>query len=630
MNVLYGYQLTLKWLFTAILTLLLSLSIPAQNFQARIKTFQVDTLGNIYIQYYNNTIANYPDKTFQNSEGLELVASDGSEIISFKNDSIFYLRNDFILEKKASGLIKNLIYNDNNLIAVLSNDKIEFLSTDSECDNAFVDVLDIHMIQDKIYHISTNGISELCTDFLYTQVGNFEITCSEKIDFDKLLIGTKNQGIQIFAQDQFKQLFIPGITFPNAITELKYKDPFLYILDGTQNLYTYDWENQSLEFISSDVLQFQVDPWNVIYINDGFKIKKYDNLINDKLPHLKIVKIEGDSTYLNFTKGLKIKGNTLNIFTDIKYPSGLSRLISQYKLGNGDNWQEFNGSVLSLKNIVYGKQTLSIRTGIDEENFTDPILLQINRAQPWYKNIWLFVFMGLGLLILFNLYYLKKNRTDLEKIEKEKDRLKMELELVRFSQRAEQVKLNPHFIFNSINSISGLIALNENQLARKSLNQFAQLLRQSMSFSEGESIPIEQERVFLEKYLQLEQIINDGKFDFSIKIDKEISSIPPMIIQPFVENAIIHGIKPKTDKGEIEIIIRNDSKYIVAEIIDNGIGRQASAAKIKSNHKSEAVTITNERLSKLDRWNNKERYIEYFDRKPTGTKVNLYIAKKRI
>lgn len=201
-------------------------------------------------------------------------------------------------------------------------------------------------------------------------------------------------------------------------------------------------------------------------------------------------------------------------------------------------------------------------------------------------------------------------------------------------QKMLRSQMNPHFIYNSLNSIQSFISSDESYQAEKYLARFAKLMRGILENSRVDFVSLDKEIEVLELYLELEQLRFEKRFTFNFIIDENIESdyvsIPPMLIQPFIENAILHGLKTKTD-GILNVTFNENEDYIICCIEDNGIGRKASennqAAK---KYKSLATTITQERLDTLSKELNITASFTIEDKidennKPLGTKVILQL-----
>jgi tetratricopeptide (TPR) repeat protein len=205
-------------------------------------------------------------------------------------------------------------------------------------------------------------------------------------------------------------------------------------------------------------------------------------------------------------------------------------------------------------------------------------------------------------------------------------------DLSKYKQIALVKLMNPHFIFNSFNSIQSFILQNDKLQASIYLSKFSDLMRKVLDYSQKEYITLEEELNALALYIELEQKRCNDKFTFEINIDpdieKDIFRIPPLIIQPFVENSIWHGLVHKEKQGHLIINVFLENKFVICSIEDNGIGREKSNEinKRKYKHKSYGLDITNQRLKIFNSLTKTETIVNYFDLKDErgdslGTKV---------
>ena len=193
--------------------------------------------------------------------------------------------------------------------------------------------------------------------------------------------------------------------------------------------------------------------------------------------------------------------------------------------------------------------------------------------------------------------------------------------------------MNPHFIYNSLNSIQSFISSEKSYEAEKYLAQFARLMRGILENSRNNLITLDKEIETLELYLKIEQLRFENRFTYKISIDENIETdfiaIPPMLIQPFIENSIIHGFNG-IGNGKIDISFTENDDSLMCEVDDNGIGRNASE-NLNKKHKSLAGEITKERLDVLSKEYHKEAFFKIIDKteestnKALGTKIIIQI-----
>jgi LytS/YehU family sensor histidine kinase len=188
--------------------------------------------------------------------------------------------------------------------------------------------------------------------------------------------------------------------------------------------------------------------------------------------------------------------------------------------------------------------------------------------------------------------------------------------------------MNPHFIFNTLNTIQRFYLSNDIDIGNNLLNKFGRLMRMILDNTNESFITIEDEVDFLKNYLEIEQLRYNNKFSYQISIDERIDSsitlIPSMIIQPFVENAIIHGFPSLKVKGllRVDFSLKNNSIKIIID--DNGIGRNSS---LKKNHVSRGINLIRERLNVLNNKNKTHYSLEIIDKENSGGTLIEIILK---
>ena len=240
------------------------------------------------------------------------------------------------------------------------------------------------------------------------------------------------------------------------------------------------------------------------------------------------------------------------------------------------------------------------------------------------------LFSILFVILVFGIVFLIYNRMQLKKT------LTLQKELAEYEQKALHLQMNPHFVFNCLGSISSFIVQNGTDSAIKYLAKFSKLMRLTLEYSKEALIPIDKEIESLQNYLELEQLRFNQVFDFTITKSADIEddlALPPLLLQPFVENAIIHGLIPKQEKGKIDISFELKGENLLCSIIDNGVGLEASQ-KLKeqsvSIHKSMALDITKKRLEMMETSTQKKSFVtieEVVDENGVvkGTKVVLHL-----
>ncbi|WP_238326451.1 histidine kinase [Pedobacter heparinus] len=200
--------------------------------------------------------------------------------------------------------------------------------------------------------------------------------------------------------------------------------------------------------------------------------------------------------------------------------------------------------------------------------------------------------------------------------------------------RSLQMMMNPHFVFNVMNSIQHYINTKDSNSANKILTGFAKLIRMNLEICTKSFISLYEELEYLELYLSLEKKRLGEKFKYHIylqnTIDKEETLIPSMILQPYIENAIWHGLMPKEDGGKLDIRIAfKGEDHLVIEIIDDGIGIDNSMKSKKGHHISKGMSLTRERINLLNQVEPNPIRIDVKQNGISGTFVSILIPLKR-
>lgn len=362
-----------------------------------------------------------------------------------------------------------------------------------------------------------------------------------------------------------------------------------------------------------------------------------ENEIKEKTPLvIKSIKINGKDTTCLQNYDLSYTKNSFEIdFVELSFKSD-KNIQYEYKLVSNDannQWQTTNETRLSFAFLSAGKYDFFLKAFDIEGNETlleKPIRFVIN--PPYWQTWWFRVALALS-TIGFIGYAFKVYRKRAEK-DLEISKKFAELEL-----QALQSQMNPHFVFNALSSIQSFILNKDTNAANDYLTNFSKLIRLFLESSRNRYISIFDEKILLENYIQLEQARFKDKFSYEIKENSFVEptiEIPSMLIQPFVENAINHGLVYKETKGHLMVSFEKIDDIIVCIIEDDGIGREkAKEIRTKSlkAYKSRATEIIDERLKTLKIVDGTEvtvNIIDINDQKTgiTGTKVEIKILIK--
>ena len=300
---------------------------------------------------------------------------------------------------------------------------------------------------------------------------------------------------------------------------------------------------------------------------------------------------------------------------------------------NKNKWSPYTKErKATFSNLPAGKYTFEVKSIGQNGTVSDQTAnFTFKVEQVWYKKIWIIGIFSLSTIALVTVVIRKR-------INNIKIRADLSNTLEKFKLQALRSQMNPHFIFNSLNSIQYYINSNEKRAANKYLSLFSSLMRKVMENSRSDYVLLKDDLDALKNYLELELMRFEEGFTYSItiqdEIDTEFVSIPPLLIQPFVENSIIHGFKHLEIKGHIAIRIALRNNHIVCEIEDNGIGREQSKLRNdqQSEHKSAGLGITQSRIETLTHQKNQEHKVIiedlYNDGKPSGTRVLITLPNQ--
>jgi len=203
-----------------------------------------------------------------------------------------------------------------------------------------------------------------------------------------------------------------------------------------------------------------------------------------------------------------------------------------------------------------------------------------------------------------NLREMAENELQLEKLKSEKKQSELQSRASELEMQALRSQMNPHFIFNSLNSVNRFILQNERVHASEYLTKFSKLVRLILQNSQSALITLESELESLRLYLDLEALRFNYHFDYKISVPKDLDisalQVPPLILQPYTENAIWHGLMHKEERGQLDIEVFEENNYLYFKITDDGIGRKQAAAfasKSSTKHKSMGLRITENRIA---------------------------------
>ncbi|NUQ26317.1 MAG: histidine kinase [Saprospiraceae bacterium] len=326
------------------------------------------------------------------------------------------------------------------------------------------------------------------------------------------------------------------------------------------------------------------------------------------------------------------KNLTINFFAINFKLNG--KIPYRYRFNKGEWVQTFNTS-LNFPSLPTGDRHFEVQAQNEDGEWSESAGFQFYIRPPWWQTWWFWSAIALSSLLIV----LAAARYRISQVRHE-EQLKRAFykEISEKEMEALRSQMNPHFIFNCLNSINNFIVRNDSAQAAGYITKFSRLMRLVLDNSRSQRVPLEKEIEALRLYLELEAMRFDDKFRYEIWVDDEIDQqfcqIPPMLIQPYIENAIWHGLMHKPEGGSVVVDVRppTDNKLLV-EITDDGVGR-ARAAELESKstlqRKSYGGLITEERLRILNPDKPDENKVSIHDLvdangKACGTRVVLEI-----
>ena len=311
------------------------------------------------------------------------------------------------------------------------------------------------------------------------------------------------------------------------------------------------------------------------------------------------------------------------------------RIPYRYRLGPAhDNWIPTQNTSVNFSTLSGGDYAFEVQSQNEDGIWSESATYEFRIRLPWWETWWAISLTALALAAAaFGVY---KYRTMQLKRE-----ISLQKQLAKVERQALRSQMNPHFIFNSLNAIQGYIAHGDKQSANRYLSRFAKLIRAALQHSRLTKVPLEDDLRSLRNYLELEQLRFQGSFDFQIYVAENIAiadmTIPPMLVQPFVENAIVHGLANKKGKGQIMLDYQLSDGLLQVTVTDNGIGIEASKkqkAGLESSHKSVGMTVTARRLEMLNESGRagkmKTKELKDENGQITGTQVKIWVPVVRL
>ncbi|MEQ9064287.1 MAG: histidine kinase [Vicingaceae bacterium] len=579
----------------------------------------------------------------------------------FNEKKLFGARNSFFSFKKiiksednAYLLGKSLIefHNINSPKFILSNDSGLFYYNN------------MVKLGDKVFLLSSEkGITSIRDGEIYDdnfkQFDNIHVTTFIVIN-DLLIAGTKNLGIYMLdlRSSVSKRLTINRKELFTHITDISVESPTKIWLSSMTGIY-YLKLNPNNHF-----------DYNLIAFNrmDGLQTDKIDrlklygdtlyiisNLGLSKQPKNTFLSIKS-SIYFNIDKvvtnyhsleslaeyHLAYNMNNLTISFSANDLRDAKSIVYSYSFGDrNSSWNIIGKNYFSFSDLNPGSYILKFKCTNSKNETSEIKTIVFHIAPPFWKKWWFVSMEALLTLSIVTGVFIKRGKLEKTRASRE---IEISSKMRELEMKALRSQMNPHFLFNALNSIYSMINSGDQSKAGQFLIRFSKLLRIVINQSMSVKVTLTEELKLLQIYIELEQMRFNDSFVFEMFVDDTLEPdlllVPSFIIQPFVENAIIHGLKRKKgDDKKLQLLIRDAGDKIECKVIDNGVGRAQAAlnkSAVGDTNKSVAMSNTSRRLEMVNMGKEDPivavELIDLLDeaRNPKGTEVILRIIKEEI
>ncbi|KAA3647536.1 MAG: hypothetical protein DWP98_09055 [Bacteroidetes bacterium] len=494
---------------------------------------------------------------------------------------------------------------------------------------------------DFIYVGTKNGLFKgSLSDFIFKQVKKHRIqgTILNLLCFDKgIWFNANNKGVFYFKNEKLNELVVNECIITDPTIVLRDTNE-LWILSKSINIKLVKEDSLTMESFEPiknyRVKGFVNDQKNLVFVTQksGLVVLPFINLENKQLsyPDFFIENVSnGVSTIapINSVYETKYSQRTINIM--LRSISFINDKVSyRYKLSNIEEaWNVTNQRRIQYLQLPPGNYTFELQARTGSKPWSDSKIIHINVAKPYWQELWFLTAIAIILTLL--IYWFVKSRI---KASKRNDELI--INNMKAEQRALRAQIDPHFIFNIISSAQYFIVSNNNIKANEFLNMFSSVLRSNLELAGMNTITLKQEIEFIDKYIKLEQFRLEGKFDYEIYSHKIANclqeEIPQFMLQPFIENAIQHGLKDINGKGLLTIDFELEKEFFKVTIEDNGWGiKFIQKLKEKYNTKRETfgIEITKERLLLYNKNKKSIEIIDLVEEEKRGTRIVIYIKR---
>lgn len=446
--------------------------------------------------------------------------------------------------------------------------------------------------------------------FPRTPAPTSRVTAIMSYTSDTLLVATKGQGLFVYGPDRVFQLTTEnGLTANNLTSMAKDADGHVWLgtwrgtvrlnfVEGKPHLDYFDSRKGFPVCRVNDVICLKDEVFLATDLGIlVFKPADFSWRLAEPTSYIEAVRVNDSNYSKTNSRSFQHNENTIQLsFVGISY---LSRggLKYRYRLEGvgGSSWQYTNDRTITFAELAPGNYQFRVAASSQHERWGKEATYQFSIEPPIWATWWFrtaALAIGVILIVLTFQFFLRRSKRDAAINE----------EMIELQLKALRAQMNPHFIFNVLAAIQSFVGTKDVLAIQDYLSDFAELIRGTLNHSIESWIPVQTEVKLLENYLRLEKIRFQENLSYRIHLGPELKEkelmIPSMLIQPFVENALVHGLANRTESCEISIELSHQGGTVQCIVTDNGIGREAarSSKNVKSLHKSVGITITAKRL----------------------------------
>jgi two-component sensor histidine kinase len=345
------------------------------------------------------------------------------------------------------------------------------------------------------------------------------------------------------------------------------------------------------------------------------------------MPENKQIRFDADENFLQFEFSALVFGNS----NRNQYAWMMEGVDKKWVFGGHENR-------VSYANLKPGNYVFKVKAANNDGVWGGTTEYRIKIRPPFYASFW---FIALCIMCMTTILFFWNRHRVLQARKEEQLKASFQQQIAESEMKALRAQMNPHFIFNSLNSIQKYILKNEHFEASQYLTKFSRLIRLILDHSNQNNILLSSELDLLKLYVEMESLRFDDKFAYHFHVDQNLNietcEIPSMLIQPYVENAIWHGLLHKEERGTLSLnFVKKGKNWLEVTIEDDGVGRDQSAvlrSKQILQKKSYGMQITENRIAVINRTQNINATCKIIDLKneagrASGTKVVLHIPLK--